>query len=269
MDSKRAPFGPRSVRVAIPVLASFSSAAYAVREFTLNLSEGGIFLPTEKICPMGTTGELRFRLSQFDKPFALKAQVVRVVAPGEETHGQRPGLGLRFDSPRPEDLEQLKRLVDGVHDGSVVEAIRRALREGGSNLDQELRARPIDQKMMLAINANSQEISALIRDGNPSVLIRLLDCPRLGSADVIIMLRNKSLPTRVLTAIRKARRWLAAEESRWLFCIHPNAAQPDALAELRLLSRERQRRVSQDASVRAAIRAKAADLSRAVAIPRR
>ena len=269
METNRDNFGPRSVRVAIPVLASFSNEAYTVRDFTLNLSEGGIFLPTEKICPIGTTGQLKFRLSQFDKPFTLQARVVRVVAAGEETHGQRPGLGLQFDSLEAIDLQRLKRLVDGVHDGSVVESIRRALREGGGTLDQELRSRPIDQKMMLAINANGQEISALIRDGNPSVLIRLLDCPRLTSASVASMLKNKSLPTRVLSEIRKARRWLAAEESRWLFCVHPNAAQPDALAELRLLSRARQRRIAQDASVRAAIRSKAADLSRASAATRR
>ena len=39
----------RPVRVDFPVLVSFSSDTYTAREFTLNLSEGGMFIPTEKI----------------------------------------------------------------------------------------------------------------------------------------------------------------------------------------------------------------------------
>ena len=32
------------------MLVSFNSAAYAIREFTLNLSEGGMFVPKESMC---------------------------------------------------------------------------------------------------------------------------------------------------------------------------------------------------------------------------
>ena len=41
------------------------------------------------------------------------------------------------------------------------ESIRRSIREGGSNLLDELRGRPADQKVMFAVSANCTEIDAL------------------------------------------------------------------------------------------------------------
>lgn len=252
---------PRPVRVAVPVLVSFSATAYAIRDFSLNLSEGGIFLPTENMCAIGTEGELKFRVSQFDEPFVLKARVVRVVEPGQEAGGQQAGLGIQFVDMSEEHVSRLKRVVEGVSDGSVVEAIRRGLRDSGKPLDLDLRSRPIDQKMMLALNANNQEIMALIRDGNPSVMTRLLDCPRVGATHVLMMVRMPSLSTRTLSAIRKNRKFLANEEVRYRFCIHRNTVVSEAIAELRLLPQSRQRQMARDMKLRQPIRVKAQELS--------
>ena len=148
---------PRPVRVAVPVLVSFSSAAYAVREFSLDLSEGGIFVPTERSCEVGTRGTLKFRVSQFEEAFGLEAEVVRVVRPGEEVGNQQAGMGMRFLEVTERDHERLKQLVEGVCNGSVVDAIRKAIRESGRTMEEELRARPADQKLMLAIHATNRE----------------------------------------------------------------------------------------------------------------
>jgi len=252
---------PRPVRVAVPVRVSFSATAYAIRDFTMNLSEGGIFLPTENMCEVGTEGELKFRVSQFDEPFVIKGRVVRIVEPGQEAGGQQAGLGIQFLDLTEGLASRLKRVVEGVSDGSVVEAIRRGLKESGKGLDLDLRSRPVDQKMMLALNANNQEIMALIRDGNPSVLTRLLDCPRVGATHVLMMVRMPSLPTRTLSAIRKNRKFLANEEIRYRFCIHPSTVISEALAELRLLPQSRQRQMARDMKLRQPIRVKAQELS--------
>ncbi len=76
------------------------------------------------------------------------------------------------------------------------------------------------------------------------------------------MLRNPALPTRVLTAIRKARKWLANEECRYLFCLHPNAILSDAIQEMRRLSASRLRSIARNMKVNPQIRAKASDLTR-------
>jgi uncharacterized protein (TIGR02266 family) len=151
MDSLQKQMTPRAVRAAVPVLVSFSSDAYTVRDFTLDLSEGGIFLLTEKTCPVGTRGTLKFRVSQFEEAFDLEAEVVRTVEPGQEPEGQHAGLGMRFLSLEEQDRKRLHRLVEGICNGSVVDAIRRSIRESGRTLEEELRRRPVDQKLMLAL----------------------------------------------------------------------------------------------------------------------
>ena len=235
---------PRPIRVAVPVLVSFSSDAYAVRDFSLDLSEGGIFLPTDKICPVGTLGTLKFRVSQFDEPFDLEAEVVRTVEPGTEREGQQAGLGMRFLELDDRSRKRLQRLVEGVSNGSVVDAIRRSIREGDKNLEEELRGRPVDQKLMLALTATNQEIRALIREANPTVQIRLLDCPRLTMNHVATILRMPNTSVRVLQAVRKSRKWLVNDETRWLFCTHPATPLNDAMAELSFLSEAKQREMA-------------------------
>ena len=260
MQNAQRALTPRPVRVAVPVLVSFSAEAYTIRDFTLNLSEGGIFLPTEKTCPVGTQGKLKFRVSQFDEPFTLNAGVVRIVPPG--TEGQKCGIGMQFLEVVEKDLDRLRQLVEGVAKGSAVEAIRRSIRETGRTVDQELRQRPTDQKMMLAVNAQGPEIAALMRDSNPAVLIRLLDCPRLQTSHVMAMMRNPNLPTRVLSAIKQDSKWLLNEGIRYLFCTHPNAVVGEAIGQIRFLSPGRVKQLARDMKARPPVRAKALELSR-------
>ena len=80
---------------------------------------------------------------------------------------QPVGVGIRFLDLAPADLKRLGRLVDGIRDGSVTQAIRRSIEEGKTDLLQELRRRPIDQKVIFALTAGAEEIDALIRDGVP------------------------------------------------------------------------------------------------------
>jgi len=252
----------RAVRVAIPVLVSFSSSAQAIRDFILDLSEGGIFLPTEKICEVGTLGTLKFRVSQFEDPFTLKGEVVRIGRPAERSGGDQSGMGIRFVDLTDQDVKRLRRLVDRVRDGSVAESIRRSIRESGRTLDQEIRRRPVDQKLMLAVTATNQEIQALVREGNPTVLVRLLDCPRLNPSHVLTMLRSPLIPTRFLMALRKNGKWLNNDEVRYLFCVHRNSVLSEALVELTRLPHAWQVKIAQDMRVRRPIRVKAAELGR-------
>jgi uncharacterized protein (TIGR02266 family) len=251
---------PRPVRVTVPVLVSLKSDTYTVREVTLNLSERGIFLLTEKVCDLGTVCTMTFRATQFEEPFRLKGEVVRRVLAGEETNGQRPGLGIRFLDTSDEDAERLRSLVEGVKSGSVVQAIRNSLKQSGRNPEHELRSRPTSQKLMLAICATESEIRALVRDANPIVLLRMMDNPKVQVSHVTEMLRNRGLPAQVLAAVAGEKRWIANEAVRWLFCTHPAAMLRDVLSEMGRLSPSRLSRLSTDRTVRPQVRMKAADL---------
>lgn len=224
----------RPVRVSVPVRVEFSGDRFLITEFTANLSEGGLFLPTEHTVEPGARGRMTFRLTQWDEPFTVEAEVVRVESPGQDT--ERRGLGIRFVDLDPKHLEQLRRLVDGLLGGSMVEAIRRSIRESTRNMETELRRRPTDQKVMLANCARENEIEALIRDGHPTVLQRLLKNPRLRLPHVRSIVRDPRVPTRMLLDVKKCRQWFADEEVRFLFCRHSRAPFHETRTILQTLS---------------------------------
>lgn len=263
VETKSPPYVVRQVRVNVPVLISFSADTYTVREFSLNLSEGGMFVTTEKMCPVGTEGTLRFRASQYDEPIVVQAKVVRTVEPGTEANGQTCGLGIQFQDASEEQLGQLREIVEGVRSGTVVDTIRKSILESGRTLSQELRCRPTDQKMMLAMTAHGTELDALIRDGTPSVILRLLECPRITPAHIMMILRNPQLPTRVLSAIKSKGKWLANQEIRFLFVTHQNAMLPEAMEQLRMMPPDRMHRVAANGGVRRQLRVRAQELTRA------
>ena len=245
---------PRPVRVVFPVQVAFSGADFEISEFTVNLSVGGIFLPTENVIPSATSGTLTFRISQWDQPFTVKAEVVWVATPTEE---QPAGVGLQFIDLTNTDRKRLQRLVDGIRDGSVAQAIRRSIREESTDLLKELRRRPMDQKVIFALSAAGEEIDALIRDGVPAVVIRLLQNPRLNDFHVKKILRNPRMNTRVLIDVRREVRWMKDEENRYLFCVHPHAPLQEALNLLSRMSAARLKAIQANSAIKQQIRSKA------------
>jgi len=215
--------GLRPVRVAIPVHASFAGASFTIREFTANLSVGGVFIVTESVVLCGTQGTLKFRLASWEDPFTLKAEVVRIVSKEEATADMPCGLGIRFLDTDERDERRLRRIVDGIHDGSVAESIRRSIREEGKHLLDELRRRPVDQKIIFALFARPDEIDALIRDGNQAAMGRMLENPRLTVRNVRGILRDTRTSVTLLLAIRREVKWMSDPDVCVLFCMHPNA----------------------------------------------
>lgn len=251
----------RATRVVVPILASFATKAFTIRDFTLNLSEGGVFLPTEKRCPPGTRGSLEFRVTQFENPFSLRADVVHVIAP-ENEFGRPAGMGIRFLDVSADDRRRLHRIVEGVRDGSAVDAIRRSMLEGRRNVLEELRRRPVDQKMMLAISARTEEIYAILRDGNPKVVERCLQNPRFRSNHAVALLRDVRTSARLLRLVNANGDWMSDNDVRWHFCIHPNAAVDDVLARLPELPVPRLRQIAEHRRIRQPIRSKAREWAR-------
>lgn len=253
-------YRPRPTRVTVPVRVEFAAERFAVRELTLNLSESGVFVPTEHMLPPGTTGALVFRTTPWDPPFTVRGEVVRIVLPDGPDEDGPPGLGIRFVELADDDRGRLQRLVDGVRDGSVVESIRRSLRESPLGLDQELRRRTPDQKMLLAVCARGEEIDALLRDGNPSVLQRLLENPRIQIQHVRALVRDPRMPTRLLLDVRRKARWFRDDEVRWSFCRHPKAPFHDVQHVLTSLAVPRLQQIVIDTHVRPNVRNKAKDV---------
>jgi uncharacterized protein (TIGR02266 family) len=259
VGSEQEPRVDRSVRVAFPIQVSFAGESLRIKEFTGNLSVGGLFLPTERSIPVGTRGTLTFRMSHWDDPFTVHAEVAWIA--DQPTDEQPVGIGMKFVDLEENHRKRLWRLMEGIQDGSVVESIRRSIREEGKNLHQVLRQRPTDQKVIFATCAQHEEISALIRDGNPSAVLRLLENPRLTKEKLKMILRDQRMPTKVLLAMKKVQRLMAEEEIRVLFCLHLRAPLQDVLNLLPGLSGKSLNALATNATLRQQIRTRAKQLA--------
>ncbi|MCP3978308.1 MAG: hypothetical protein GY716_03110 [bacterium] len=247
----------RKIRVDVPLLVSLSTNVLTVREFTVNLSIGGMFIPTELEIEVDSIATLKFHVGQFEEPFTIRARVVHSVTPEDATAERPAGIGVELLDLDDEGRDTLESIVEGGKACSIVESIRRSARGNGVTLLQILRTRPVGQKVMLARIANSVEIDALIRDGNASVIERLLDSPRLNPNQVATILRNRTLPSKVVGLVRNEPRWLDHDEAVYLFCSHPRALLQDVKEELTRLTPPRLQQLARDMNINPQIRAAA------------
>jgi hypothetical protein len=244
------------------VRVEFAAASFMIRELTSNLSVTGAFVATAEGPAVGSRGRLTFRYSRWEEPFAVAAEVVRVVSPEAATEESPAGMGVRFVEVEPAGAEQLRRLVGGLQEGSITEAIRRVVRQGTRPLLEELRRRPADQKVIFAMAAQGPEMDDLIRDGNPAAVSRVLDNPRLGKTQLRLIVRDARTPVRILLLVLRNTAWLADEETRLLLCRHPLTPLPHVLRLLGTLSTSRVKELANLAILRQPIRTAAKQLLR-------
>jgi uncharacterized protein (TIGR02266 family) len=78
---------------------------------TENLSEGGLFIATHVLPPLGTQIDLSFKLPNFAEPIQLTG-IVRWVREYSETSDASPGMGVRFESIRSDDIQHIRAFLD-------------------------------------------------------------------------------------------------------------------------------------------------------------
>jgi uncharacterized protein (TIGR02266 family) len=89
-------------RFSIELEVSLTSDSNFYMGLTQNLSNGGLFVSTHLVKPVGTEVEVTLRVPTSDAPLALRG-VVRWVR--EFQHGEAwPGMGIQFENPSAGDL---------------------------------------------------------------------------------------------------------------------------------------------------------------------
>jgi len=91
--------------VEIDITLESESQFYA--GFGENLSEGGIFVATHAVQPVGTRLEVVFTLPGLNRPIRVQGDV-RWVRPYSETSDSPAGMGLRFVSLAAPDAEAIR-----------------------------------------------------------------------------------------------------------------------------------------------------------------
>jgi uncharacterized protein (TIGR02266 family) len=82
---------------------------------TMNMSEGGLFVATHNVVPVGTTLVLHMLLPFEREPVVTLAQV-RWTRAYTDQHDVPPGLGLQFVDPDAKSLKKIKKFVATVRE---------------------------------------------------------------------------------------------------------------------------------------------------------
>jgi uncharacterized protein (TIGR02266 family) len=104
-DARRA-----HTRQDVELEVSLESESNFYMGLTENLSEGGLFIATHQLKPLGTQIDVSFKLPHVAE--AIKAKgVVRWVREYSESSDTMPGLGVRFEHIAPEQVEQIREFL--------------------------------------------------------------------------------------------------------------------------------------------------------------
>jgi uncharacterized protein (TIGR02266 family) len=98
----------KRVRVAV----SMSSDSNFYVGFADNMSEGGLFVATHELLPIGDTIDLEFKLSDDQSPVVASAEVCWHRAVTDTTIDVLPGFGARFLDLDEGDRERLESFLE-------------------------------------------------------------------------------------------------------------------------------------------------------------
>jgi uncharacterized protein (TIGR02266 family) len=77
---------------------------------TENVSEGGLFIATHVLKPLGTQIEVSFKLPEMSEPIKVMG-TVRWVREYSDASDTSPGMGVRFEHLNTEQFEQIHRFL--------------------------------------------------------------------------------------------------------------------------------------------------------------
>jgi uncharacterized protein (TIGR02266 family) len=112
--SPQAPEDPRELRrharrpVEINITLESESQLYT--GFSENFSDGGVFVATHMLRPVGARLEVTFTIPGLASPIRVDGEV-RWVREVSDTSDLPAGMGLKFGSLRPEEAEAVRRFA--------------------------------------------------------------------------------------------------------------------------------------------------------------
>ena len=89
---------------------NFSSDSNFYTGFTRDISEGGVFVATYNVFPVGTVMELELQMPGTEAPVKVKGEVRWWAEANEDSDGH-PGVGVRFLDLSVEDRDRINRFV--------------------------------------------------------------------------------------------------------------------------------------------------------------
>jgi hypothetical protein len=208
--------------------AEFESEQELREEHRLNLSVGGLRLPTEETVPLQGTVLVTLRGPGGGEAYGRGTVVAQL--PGALA------LALAIEGTADDLLERLLARSEPVTDEKS---------DGGANPWDRMRALSQMEKLLLAVKADRSERALLIQDNDPRVLLSLLRNPRLTLDEVVRVAKSSFLTFQIAEVIMKTAHWMASVDVRLALIHNPKTPQAFALrilptlpdAEVRVIAR--------------------------------
>jgi uncharacterized protein (TIGR02266 family) len=98
-------------RTRLRVSADCLQGELSYQNYSVDLSQSGVFIETPDPLPVGTDVIIRLSLPRQGAPILVKGSVVRTVPPSHPPEGVNSGMGVRFTNLSSEDVEKIKTFV--------------------------------------------------------------------------------------------------------------------------------------------------------------
>ena len=100
-------------RVAVQVGITLTSDSNLFVGFSGNISEGGLFVATHELLPIGSKLELEFCLPNDEEPICSRAEVRWHRTVSDPQNGVLPGFGARFIEVTQTDVTRIEDFISG------------------------------------------------------------------------------------------------------------------------------------------------------------
>ena len=257
----------------------FESREEFAQEFESNLKNLGIFLPSEQPLPLHTLIQLDLTVPGSDRPIALAGAVVHVATAEQPLPGLPPGLAVQLqalpaeccalaqEDTRVKSLAPRKSEESAAPQESTSEEAATDEKEDqggagisigdGTNLFQAVRTASLTEKIKLAKQGARQALNVLIQEGDKQIMKFVLQNPRLGSAEVLLILKNPTTSLELIQAIAKNSSWTQNDEVRYQLVICPRTPLPLCLQLLNGLNPKDLSKIAKSNSVKNQLKSRA------------
>jgi hypothetical protein len=163
------------------------------------------------------------------------------------------------DEESTETDQELQKAAED-EDASVQQILARMSQMSAENLYAIIRKMPLHQKVAAAKRGNRTVRNILLQEGNKKLMIFLLQNPRMGTGEVIQMLKMTNLSQEVVQTIAKNSGWSQSEEVKFGLVNHPKTPLPLSLSLLTSLNQNSLAKIAKANSSKHQLKSKALQL---------
>ena len=108
-------------RLDVELSISFESESNFFMGFSMNISEGGLFIATHDYKPIGDALTVRFDIPDEGKPIDVRCQVCWVREYNSMTPDTIPGMGVQFTDLSPWDHERIQDFCESLREPMFID----------------------------------------------------------------------------------------------------------------------------------------------------